>query len=176
MNTLPAPEPVPAARTTHRLRPGGSWKIAAGEALSLRPPRDARLRAVQGGLWVTWDAPPGWGGLAQGDCFLPAGAVCTLPAGTHVVVEAWNPGALHPHAGWSHFGWEVLAAELPPPQRRAAWLQVLQPLDDLRAGCVLVAGAVPRLAAGLVRLGLRFATDFVASGARVFCRERGFGA
>ncbi len=67
------------------------WILAAGEALSLPIGPGAReLGVTEGRLWLTLkghqDAP------AQ-DIWLSAGDSLHLPAGSHVVVEAWPQAA-----------------------------------------------------------------------------------
>lgn len=168
---------LPAARSVCPA-PAGNWKLAGGSALTLRPRQPMLLRAVHGGLWVTWQVPAAWWARGQttapGDQFLAAGDTCMLPAGAHVVLEPWNPGALHTHAAWSGFDCEVQPQAL-PLARAAATTSLRQPLADLRAGFGLMAAALLRLALVLVRSAVRFATDFVAACARGFGRERGLG-
>lgn len=64
----------------------GSWRLAPGGALSLKPISAARLQVSAGRAWVTLDAAtqivtPGW--------VLYPEDTLWLPGQRHVVVESW---------------------------------------------------------------------------------------
>ncbi|BEP93566.1 hypothetical protein GmRootA79_19500 [Acidovorax sp. A79] len=144
----------------------GCWKLATGQALSLRPHTHGVLQIAQGQVWLTLSGSladlPG----ATADHLLRAGEQLAVAPGQHVVMEAWNPGGgTEPVA----FHWDGAAAPATTqPHSLAArdWeCGVVQPLRDLghalgqggRAlGAALgeVTGAGGRFAAGLARFAL----------------------
>ena len=147
-------------------RAAGCWKLATGQALSLRPDTHGVLQIAQGRAWVTLRGAradlPG----AVVDHVLQPGEQLTVAPGQHVVMEAWSgSGYAEPVA----FRWDVLAAPaLAQPASMAArdWeCGVVQPLRDLgqslgQGGRALgtalagVAGAGGRFAVGLARFAL----------------------
>ena len=144
--STPFVTPTSASAQT-RANCAGTWKLQPGHAITLTPRADSRLRAVNGGLWVTFDGPHSGPGNASGDLFLLEGQSITLSAGRRAVVEPWGRAPFQA----SYFGWDVLAASVQPPLRAAShWqLGVRQPLADLRAGLALTGTALARLLAGL---------------------------
>ena len=60
----------------------GSYCLAAGRALGLRPRQDALLRIRHGSVWVTLPSQPG-------DHFLAAGDSLLVKAGDALVMEPW---------------------------------------------------------------------------------------
>ena len=127
----------------------GTWKLAAGQALALHPRTDAQLRVTAGGLWVTLSQVPQGHLNESGDIFLRQGDTLTVCAGHRVVIETWGDAALSP----SYFSWDALACQAQPPLRTLGQWQVgvVQPLRDVKEGLALVASALVRLAAGVVR-------------------------
>lgn len=67
-----------------------SWKLAAGQALTLRPATDGILRVARGCLWATRDGPHGRTPQEAGDHFLEVGRAMYVRAGERVVIEAWG--------------------------------------------------------------------------------------
>lgn len=122
----------------------GTWKLAAGRAITLQPRESGVLRVAHGQMWATFEGPHGGPPNDQGDHVIGAGGQLRVQPGQRVVVEAWN--AKSP----AYFSWDPL----PAPVRAAApqLAQVLQPLADLRLALVLGVGAVGRLLAGLAGL------------------------
>ena len=143
----------------------GGWKLAAGQAVSLRARTPGVLEIARGRVWLTLggspsDRLPG----AAVDHVLQAGERLAVAPGQHVVLEAWNP------SGDGDDGvalrWETDAPSATAPTATAVardWdCAVVQPLRDLvhalaqggRAmGAALAdaAGAGVRCAAGLAR-------------------------
>ena len=163
-NVLESQQSVHAA--TDGRRAAGYWKLATGQALSLRPNSHGVLQIAQGQAWVTLRGVladmPG----AAVDYMLRPGQQLTVAPGQHVVMEAWNPQG---SAEVVAFRWEALTASaLTRPASQAArdWeCGVVQPLRDLgqalgQGGRALgtalsgVAGAGGRVAAGLARFAL----------------------
>jgi hypothetical protein len=126
----------------------GTWKLAGGRAITLRP-REAGIRRVaHGQLWVTFDGPHGGPPNDLGDHFIGVGERLRLRAGQRLVVEARDAKAP------SYFGWDPLPVAAPAPRLAP----VVQPLADLRMAWVLGAGAACRLLAGLAGLAWEMAT------------------
>ena len=61
------------------------WQLGSGGAASLRPSAPSRLAVREGRAWVTWGD-----GCDRVVC---AGDGLDVPAGAHVVVEAWPCGS-----------------------------------------------------------------------------------
>jgi hypothetical protein len=120
----------------------GTWKLAAGRAITLRPREPGILRVAHGQLWVTFDGPHSGPRNDLGDHFIGVGEQLRLRAGQRLVVEAWNDGAP------AYFSWDPLPARSEVPRLAA----VVQPLADLRLAWSFGAGAVVRLVAGLAGL------------------------
>jgi len=122
----------------------GTWKLAAGRAISFRPREDGVLRVAHGQLWATFDGPHGGPLNDLGDHVIGLGEQLVLRPGQRLVIEAWDA-----HAP-TYFSWDPL----PAPVRVAAprWARVVQPLSDLRLALALGAGAAVRLVAGLAGL------------------------
>lgn len=128
----------------------GTWKLARGRAITLRPGTNGILRVAHGRVWATIEGPHGVTPYDSGDHVLEVGRSMWIRAGQAVVVEAWNP------RGASYFSWDPVLAPVPAPAARARvnLAGVLQPLSDLRLAAGLAGGAVLRLLAGIGRLGL----------------------
>jgi hypothetical protein len=136
--------------------PRGAFALQAGRAMTLSPKANAVLRITQGAAWVTLPSQPG-------DHFLRAGDSLRISARDRVVMQAWQVPATQS----LYFDWDPVPMRVAVPKpvaARESWHRaqagsaprpsycaaVLQPLADLRAALVLGAGAVGRLASGLV--------------------------
>jgi hypothetical protein len=124
----------------------GTWKLARGRAITLRPPTDGVLRIAHGRLWATVDGPHGGTPCEAGDHFLEVGRSMFVRAGQRVVIEAWNA------SGASYFAWDPVLAPA-AARMRVSLAGVLQPLADLRAALAMAGRALVQLAAGLAHLG-----------------------
>ena len=122
----------------------GTWKLAGGRAITLRPREAGILRVAYGQLWVTFDGPHSGPPNDLGDHFIGVGERLRLRAGQSLVVEARDAKAP------TYFSWDPLPAGALIATPRLA--PVVQPLADLRTAWVLGAGAVRRLVAGLAAL------------------------
>jgi hypothetical protein len=123
----------------------GTWKLARGRAITLRPTSDGILRVAHGRIWATVPGPHGHTPTDSGDQVLEVGRSMVLHAGQSVVIEAWNP------RGASYFAWDPLFA--PAMVRpRVTVAAVLHPLADLRLALALGLRAAGQLASGLARL------------------------
>jgi hypothetical protein len=124
----------------------GTWKLARGRAVTLRPSHDGILRVAHGQVWATMDGPHGRTPSDGGDHILQVGRSMVIKAGQRVVIEAWNP------SGASYFAWDPLPAPAAVARPRATRALVLQPLADLRAAVALAGKALGQLARGLAGL------------------------
>ena len=127
----------------------GTWKLAAGRAITLEPREAGTLKVAHGQLWATYDGPHSGPLNDLGDHVVGVGEQLRLRPGQRLVVEASNGG--HP----AYFSWDPL------PQNAAA-PRLVQPLADLRLALALGAGAAGRLVAGVAGL----AWDLVAGRGR----------
>jgi hypothetical protein len=143
----------------------GTWKLARGRAITLRPATDGILRIAHGRLWATLDGPHGGTPCEAGDHFLEVGRSMYVRAGQRVVIEAWNP------SGASYFAWDPVLAPAASARRRINVSGVLQPLADLRAALAMAGRALIQLGTGLAHL----AWDVLRGGRRA-PRPRGFAA
>jgi hypothetical protein len=160
-------QPVDAPLATPATR--GVFALRAGRAMTLQPKQASVLRITEGAAWVTLPS-------VSGDHFLRAGDALHVPAGDHLVMEAWQTAPTHA----LHFDWDVAPIQIAAPRGialRGRWLALRshspragavlrQPLADLRAAAFLGAGALARLATGVVVLGFGFAIDLLAAHAR----------
>lgn len=130
----------------------GTWKLAAGRAITLEPREPGTLKVAHGLVWATYDGPHTGALNDLGDHVIGVGEQLPLRPGQRLVVEATNGG--HP----AYFSWDPL------PQRAAAprLAPLVQPLADLRLALALGAGAAGRLVGGLAGL----AWDLVAGRGR----------
>jgi hypothetical protein len=127
----------------------GTWKLARGRAITLRPASNGILRVAHGRVWATLEGPHGVTPADSGDHVLEVGRSMWIRAGQAVVVEAWN------QRGASYFSWDPVLAPAPVATRpQLNFAGVLQPLSDLRLAVTLAGGAVLRLAVGVGRLVL----------------------
>jgi Protein of unknown function (DUF2917) len=156
----------------------GAFALHAGRAISLKPSVASQLRIAQGGAWVTLPSQPG-------DHFLQAGDVLRVDACDALVMEAWQM----PQSQTLYFDWDPVPMHIPAASAvvRRGWLRaavpsprprmgycaaVLAPLADLRAALVLGAGALARLASGLLGLALGLAVGKLADSASFLAASR----
>ncbi|MDB5928380.1 MAG: hypothetical protein JWR60_87 [Polaromonas sp.] len=165
--SLPSPLPAKAGEGLP-----GSWKLAAGQALTLHARQAGLLRITHGRVWATFDHAEDPLRGRTGDHFLSRGESLPLAPGESLVVEPFGIG----HASPAYFTWEASpVASLAASHGANGWrVGIVQPVLDLRAALGLAAGAAGRLARGLA-LGAaaaltaalsRFAMVFIASRAR----------
>lgn len=126
----------------------GTWKLARGRAITLRPVTDGIVRVAHGRVWATVEGPHGVRPCDSGDHVLEVGRSMYVRAGQAVVLEAWNP------SGASYFAWDpVFATQAARAARpRLQMSVVLQPLADLRLAASLALRATGQLGAGLAQL------------------------
>jgi hypothetical protein len=125
----------------------GTWKLARGRAITLRPTTDGILRIAHGRVWATVEGPHGGTPCDSGDHVLEVGRSMFLRAGQRVVIEAWNT------QGASYFAWDPVLACAPATQAaRLPWCGVVQPLRDLRLALALGLRALGQLAGGVAHL------------------------
>ncbi len=141
----------------------GTWQLAPGRAITLRPREAGVLRVAYGQLWVTFDGPHGGPPNDLGDHVLGIGERLRLACGQRLVAEAWDAH------GPAYFSWDPLPAAAGESMRFAA---VVQPLADLRLALVFGAGAVRRLAVGLAAL----AWDLLGGRSRATLADCAFNA
>jgi Protein of unknown function (DUF2917) len=142
----------------------GTWKLAAGRAITLRPREAGILRVAHGQMWATYDGPHQGSLNDLGDHVIGTGGQLRVRAGQRLVVESW--GGQSP----AYFSWDPLPV---PAQFSAPRLvRVVQPLSDLRLALALGAGAAGRLVAGLAGL----AWDVVAGRGRNGLADCAFNA
>ena len=122
----------------------GTWKLAAGRAITLQPREAGILRVAHGQLWATFDGPHRGPLNDLGDHVIGAGEQLRLRAGQRLVVEAWDAAV----AGLFQLG----SAAAPARAGALSLARVVQPLADLRLALALGAGAAGRLVAGLAGL------------------------
>ncbi|HEY8048995.1 MAG TPA: DUF2917 domain-containing protein [Ramlibacter sp.] len=121
----------------------GTWKLAAGRAITLEPREPGILKVAHGRLWATFEGPHAGRLNESGDHFMGTGEQVRIAPGQRMVVEAWNEGCP------AYFSWDPLPA--PAPVRRTA-ADVAQPLSELRLAVVYGAHAASRLASGLAQI------------------------
>lgn len=148
----------------------GTWKLARGRAVTLRPTADGILRVAHGRVWATVDGPHGGTPCDSGDVVLEVGRSLFLRAGQRVVIEAWNA------QGASYFAWDPVPAPAPvaSTRPRVRLAGVMQPLADLRAALALGGRALGQLAGGMARLAWDLAR--IAVGARSWPARGAHGA
>lgn len=119
----------------------GCWKLAPGQALSLRPRIAGVLRIRQGRAWATLGERPSGHGPLAGDHFLLPGEQLLVQPGRHLVLESLDQGAL---------GFEWLPAARTPSRPQPEPL--LHTLGDLYLAVRLAGSALLRLLRGLLVL------------------------
>lgn len=124
----------------------GTWKLAAGRAITLEPREPGTLKVAHGQLWATYDGPHAGPLNDLGDLVIGVGDRLRMRPGQRLVVEAAHSGQP------AYFSWDPL----PEPVRTPSFDRLVQPLADLRLALALGAGAAGRLlaAAGGVAWGL----------------------
>jgi hypothetical protein len=128
----------------------GTWKLAGGRAITLRPREAGILRVAHGQIWATFDGPHGGPPTDLGDHVIGVGGELKVRAGQRLVVETWS--ATTPAC----FSWDPLPLPVLAAAPRLA--PVLQPLADLRMALVFGAGAVGRLVAGVASVAWELAS------------------
>lgn len=134
----------------------GTWQLARGRAVTLRPRTDGILRIAHGRVWATVDGPHGGTPDDAGDHVLQVGRSMFVRCGQRVVIEAWNT------SGASYFAWDPVFAPVAVARPRLEMALVLRPLADLRMALGLALHALGQLGAGLGHL----AWDAVRGGSR----------
>ena len=147
---MPAPSIAELLQAAPAVALPGTWKLARGRAITLRPSTSGILRIAHGRVWATVDGPHGRTPADGGDHVLEVGRSMWVHAGQRVVIEAWTRG------GAAYFSWDPVLAPVAvtAERRRLNWSGVLQPLADLRMAFGMAGGALGRLGAGLTRVGL----------------------
>jgi hypothetical protein len=142
----------------------GTWKLAAGRAITLRPSEAGVLRVAHGQMWATYDGPHQGPLNDLGDRVISAGSQLRVRPGQRLVVEALD------RQSPAYFSWDPL----PAPVRAGALslAGVVQPLADLRVALAFGAGAAGRLVTGLAGL----AWDLLAGRGRDGLADRSFNA
>lgn len=127
---------------------GDCWKLANGQAMTLRPRNAGALRINSGQVWATLDGPHSGPSNGWGDLFLKEGQILNLQSGQRVVIEPRGDAANRS----AYLEWETTPAE----QSRdlgstSKWQRaVVLPASDLVAALVLAISAASRLATGLL--------------------------
>lgn len=145
-----APQTLSQTQQTLSATLPGTWKLAGGRAITLRPREAGILRVAHGQVWATFDGPHGGPPTDLGDHVIGAGDELKVRAGQRLVVEAWS--ATTP----AYFSWDPLPLPVLVATPRLA--PVLQPLADLRMAWVFGAGALGRLVAGVASLAWELAS------------------
>ena len=122
----------------------GTWKLAAGRAITLEPRHAGMLKVVHGRMWTTFEGPHPGRLDESGDEIMSAGEQVRIAPGQRVVVEAWNEGCP------AYFSWDPVPVAV--VVRRLSLAEVVQPLSDLRLALVYGGHAIARFAAGLGRV------------------------
>ena len=130
----------------------GTWKLAAGRAITLEPREAGVVKVAYGQIWATYDGPHSGPRNDLGDHVVGVGEQLRLRPGQRMVIEAWNGQSP------AYFSWDPLPVAVPAPRLG----RLVQPLADLRLALVFGAGAAGRLVAGLAGL----AWDLVAGRGR----------
>ena len=139
----------------------GSWKLGAGQAVTLHDTRAAVLRITCGSVWATVDGPHAGPANNQGDIFLNAGERLTLQPGQRVVIEPWSVCATEA----VYFAWDPAPAAPPLTLQRQTQagsrmqVAVLYPLRDFGLALEMAAQALGRLVWGVAAL-----SEFLAAG------------
>ncbi len=142
----------------------GTWKLAAGRAITLEPREAGTLKVAHGQLWATYDGPHTGPLNDLGDHVIGVGQQLRLRPGQRLVIEASNGRAP------AYFSWDPLPQIALRGAPRLA--RLVQPLTDLRLALGLVVGALGRLGASVVGL----AWDLVAGRDRERLADCAFNA
>ena len=122
----------------------GTWKLAAGRAITLEPREAGILKVAHGRLWATFEGPHPGPLNESGDHVMETGEQIRVRPGQRVVVEAWNEGCP------AYFSWDPVPVQV--VVRRLSFADVVQPLADLRLALVFGGHAIARLASGMARI------------------------
>jgi hypothetical protein len=123
----------------------GTWKLAAGRAITLAPREAGVLRVAHGRVWATFDGPHAGPRNNLGDHILGAGERLLLRADQRLVIEGWMGESP------AFFSWDPAPA--PEAVTSPEWSRVVQPLADLRLALAMAAAAAWRLAGAIAALG-----------------------
>ncbi|PJI96091.1 hypothetical protein CLU85_0830 [Acidovorax sp. 69] len=139
----------------------GCWKLATGQALSLRPRTQGVLEIARGQVWLTLTGALADRPGAAADYVLRAGDRLVVAPGQHVVMEAWNP---RKYPGAVAFRWDGAAAPVaaqPAGGTARDWESgVVLPLRDLVQALAQGGRAVVDALAQVAGAGGRFAVGF----------------
>lgn len=122
----------------------GTWKLAAGRAITLEPRDAGTLKIAHGRLWVTFEGPHHGRLNESGDHIMAVGEQMRLQPGQRVVLEPWND-----HCP-AYFSWDP--APVAQAVRRTRMTDVMQPLADLRLAVVFGGHAIARVVSGLASI------------------------
>jgi hypothetical protein len=122
----------------------GTWKLAAGRAVTLQPVEPGTVRVAHGRLWATYDGPHHGALNDLGDHVIGAGDRLVVRAGQRLVIQAWDRGAP------AYFSWDPAPAV--SRMRAVSFAPVMQPLADLRLALAIGTRALARLVVGVGRL------------------------
>jgi len=128
----------------------GTWKLAAGRAVTLEPREAGTVRVAHGRVWATYDGPHSGPLNDLGDHVIGVGEQLRLRPGQRLVIEPLDGKAP------AYFRWDPLPLHARVAAPRLA--RVVQPLADLRLALVFGAGATGRLVAGLAGLAVDLVT------------------
>jgi hypothetical protein len=125
----------------------GTWKLAKGRAITLKPRTSGILRIAHGRVWATVDGPHGVTPTDSGDHILEVGRSMWVRPGQRVVIETWNG------KNASYFSWDPVfePIKVKAPRRRVDFAVALQPLADLRGALLLAGDALRRLVLVMAR-------------------------
>jgi hypothetical protein len=136
---------------THSLAPSsapaslpGTWKLAAGRAITLEPPEDGSMRVAHGCIWATYDGPHYGASNDFGDFVVGAGDRLWVRAGQRLVIQSWERQAP------AYFSWDPVVETR--PVREPSFAPLLQPLADLRLAIAIGLRASGRLAVALAQV------------------------
>jgi hypothetical protein len=141
----------------------GTWKLAAGRAITLQPREAGMLRVAHGRVWATFDGPHTGPRNDLGDHVLGAGERLVLRADQKLVIEAWSGESP------AFFSWDPAPAF--EPAASAEWVRVVQPLADLRLALSMAGAAALRLTAALAGLGWSIVTGRASQRLTESCRN-----
>jgi hypothetical protein len=128
----------------------GTWKLAAGRAITLQPREAGMLRVAHGRVWATFDGPHAGPRNDLGDHVLGAGERLVLRPEQKLVIEAWSGESP------AFFSWDPAPA--PEAVANPEWVRLVQPLADLRLALSMAGTAALRLTAAIAGLGWSLVT------------------
>ena len=125
----------------------GTWKLAPGQALTLRPEQAGWLEIAYGELWATFDGPHAGPANDLGDHVIRAGDRMLLASGQRLVIESWRAEAP------AYFSWNPLPMPAVARPLVGAWPRSVEdPLRETTKTQRPLAGLAARVAAWLGRL------------------------